>query len=301
MSIRGCVLVALVTFAVPASASAATNVDTLVTRLAALTELTYDGWKAGPDIAKAHLEGDLPARPDFDDTAWSNLSIGESIYPDSCWLRKTIVLPKTYLGRPVAGSARFKVSVDDAGTLFVNGESKGYFAWNGDFELTGSATPGHTFAIAIKAINTGGPLRLLRAQVELTGTQEGERELRQKTQDLALSLRVGQKLLGFDTYQTSARKRSTPGSIAHRMRATRKKNSWLTSSISRRRWTRTPSSGGTSQGLRPRSRRFARSLRRSARSRSGSRCTSTPMRTSTPRGSGASAKPCRCAATRSRP
>ena len=83
---------------VTSAASADTNVDRIVAKLATLTELTYDGWKASPDIAKARLEGDGPARPDFDDAAWSTLSIGESIRPDSCWLRRTIVLPKTYLG-----------------------------------------------------------------------------------------------------------------------------------------------------------------------------------------------------------
>ena len=196
---------------VTSAASADSNVDRIVTKLATLTELTYDGWKASPDIAKTRLEGEGPARPDFDDAAWSTLSIGESIRPDSCWLRRTIVLPKTYLGRPVGGAARLKVSVDDAGTLFVNGENLGYFAWSGDFELTKDAKPGQTFAIAIKAINTGGPLRLLRAQVELAVQPVGGGDLRRKAQDLALSLRVGQKLLSFDTYQTSARNTVDPG------------------------------------------------------------------------------------------
>src|SRR5260221_132053 len=195
MSIRKTAFAVL--FATSAVAGAA-QVDQLVAKLATLTELTYDGWKASPDIAKSHLEGDGPARPDYDDSAWSTLAIDESIRPDSCWLRRTIVLPKTYLGRPVAGAARFKVSVDDAGYLWVNGESKGYFPWDGDFELTKDAKPGQTFSIAIKAINTGGPLRLLRAQVELSGAAEGAGDLRRKAEDLALSLRVGQKLLGFD-------------------------------------------------------------------------------------------------------
>jgi len=189
---------------------AETNVDRVVAKLATLTELSYDGWKASPDIVKAHLEGEGPAKPAFDDSGWSTLAIDESIRPDSCWLRKTIVLPKTYLGRPVAGAARFKVAVDDAGYLWVNGESKGYFAWDGDFELTKDAQPGQTFTIAIKAINTGGPLRLLRAQVELSGAAAGREDLRQRVQDLALSLKVGQKLLGFDTYQTSARNKVDP-------------------------------------------------------------------------------------------
>ena len=190
---------------------AETQVDRLVTKLATLTELSYDDWKASPDIAKAGIEGDGPSRPTFDDTAWSTLKIGESIRPDSCWLRKKIVLPKRYLGLPVSGPARLKIAVDDAGYLWVDGQSKGYFPWDGDFELTKDAKPGQSFFIAVKAINTGGPLRLLRAQIELALRPEGGGDLRQRAQDLSLSLRVGQKLLSFDTYQTSARNKIDPG------------------------------------------------------------------------------------------
>ena len=190
---------------------AETRVDQLVTKLAALTELTYDDWKASPDIAKGKIEGDGPTRAGFDDSSWSTLKIGESIRPDSCWLRKTIVLPKLYLGRPVGGAARIKLAVDDAGDLWVDGVSKGHFPWDGDFELTKDAKPGQSFVIAIKALNTGGPLRLLRAQVELAAGTDARGDLRPTVQDFALSLRVGQKLLGFDTYQTSARNKVDPG------------------------------------------------------------------------------------------
>jgi len=208
MSIRRFFLALLVS---ATAARAETKVDQLVAKLATLTELSYDHWKASPDIAKARIEGDGPAQPGFDDSAWSMLAIDEHIRPDSCWLRRTIVLPKTYLGRTVAGKARFKVSVDDAGYLWVDGVSKGYFAWDGDFELTDNAKPGQSFSIAIKAINTGGPLRLLRAQVELEASADNRADLRQTVSDLALSLRVGQKLLGFDTYQTNARNKIDPG------------------------------------------------------------------------------------------
>ena len=208
MFIRACALAAILSVT---TAWAESSVDRLVTRLSTLTELTYDGWKASPDLRTARIEGDGPARPEFDDSSWSELRIGESIRPDSCWLRRTIVLPRTYLGRPVGGAARLEVSVDDAGDLWVNGEKKGYFAWSGDFELTPDAKPGDRFAVAIRAINTGGPLRLLEARVELAVEPGGRGDLRRKAQDLALSLRVGQKLLGFDTYQTSARNRVDPG------------------------------------------------------------------------------------------
>jgi alpha-mannosidase len=199
-----------IALALSGTASADTDVDKLAARLAAATELTYDGWKASPDIAKAHIDGDGPARPDFDDAKWDTLKIGESIFPDSCWLRRTIVLPKTYLGMPVSGKARLKLSVDDAGTLWVDGVSKGYFPWDGEFDLTDDAKPGQSFVVAIKAINTGGPLRLLRAHVELTAATGRGGDLRKIAEDLALSMKVGQKLLSFDTYQTSARNKVDP-------------------------------------------------------------------------------------------
>lgn len=202
---------ALAALLTASAALAESDVDRVATKLAMLTELSFDGWKASPDIAKGHLEGDGPARPEFDDAAWESLKIGERNSADSCWLRRTIVLPATYLGRPISGAARLKLTVDDAGYLWVNGESKGYFPWDGDFELTKDARAGQKFSIAIKAINTGGPLRLLRAQVELTSPPDGGGDLKQRVQDLALSLRVGQKLLSFDTYQTSARNKFDPG------------------------------------------------------------------------------------------
>jgi hypothetical protein len=113
---KGTILLSVLLLLSPVRAE--TDVDRVAGKLATLAELSYDGWKASPDIAKAHLDGDGFARPEFDDSAWSTLAIGESIRPDSCWLRRTIVLPKTYLGRPVSGRARLSLTVDDAGTLW---------------------------------------------------------------------------------------------------------------------------------------------------------------------------------------
>ncbi len=189
------------------SAAAETNVDRLAKRLETATALSFDAWKASPDIKSGRIEGDAPARPDFDDSRWDTLRLGQKIYPDSCWLRRRIELPLTYLGRRVRGPARIRLTVDDAGYLWVNGESKGYFAWDGEFELTKDAKPRESFLIAIKAVNTGGPLRILRAEVELADA----RVLRGKIEDLSLSFRVGEKLLGFDTYQTSSSNRTDPG------------------------------------------------------------------------------------------
>ncbi|RMD92955.1 MAG: hypothetical protein D6814_16245, partial [Calditrichaeota bacterium] len=186
---------------VPWLLQAQTPVDRLVHTLDSLALVSFDQWKYSTDFRVD------PTAPDFDDSQWPVLNIGQNIYPDSCWLRKVITLPKRMLGQPISGPMRFLVSVDDYGYLWVNGQSKGYFPWDGEFELTPNAQPGQRFVIVIKAINTGGPLRLLRARIE----SDAARPIRQRVQDFALGLRVAQKLLSFDTYQTTARLREDPG------------------------------------------------------------------------------------------
>jgi alpha-mannosidase len=185
--------------------SAQTNVDKLTNEIDSLTAYSFNNWRISPDLAKP-IEGD-PTSADFDDSGWGILRVDEKNYEDSCWLRKEIILPETILGKPVEGKITFLVSVDDYGYFYVNGENKGYFPWDGEFTLTENAKPGEKFLIAIKAINTGGPLRLLRARIDMEGTKE----LRQSILDFSLSMRVGQKLLSFDTYQTNARVKTDPG------------------------------------------------------------------------------------------
>ncbi|MFI5253192.1 MAG: glycoside hydrolase family 38 C-terminal domain-containing protein [Bacteroidota bacterium] len=184
-----------------------TNVDKLITVMDSLTMAAFDNWKVSPDIKNPSVVSGDPTQPVYDDSKWDVLKIGQNIYPDSVWLRKEIVLPDKILGQPVSGRVRFLVSVDDYGYLWVNGESKGYFPWDGEFELTKDAKPGQKFSLVIKAINTGGPLRLLRAQIE----SDLVKPIRQSVQDLSVSLMVGQKLLSFDTYQTSSNKKEDPG------------------------------------------------------------------------------------------
>lgn len=183
------------------------NVDRLVSALDSLRTVKYDNWRVSPDLKRFPREAGDPSQPGFNDAGWDILRLNQWIYPDSCWLRKEIVLPEAILGRPVKGSVRFLVSVDDYGYLWVNGESRGYFPWDGEFELTKDAHPGQKFLLAIKAINTGGPLRLLRAEIETDATKP----MRTLIGDFSLSLRVGQKLLSFDTYQTSSNNKVDPG------------------------------------------------------------------------------------------
>jgi len=182
-----------------------TNVDKLTNAIDSLTAFSFNNWRISPDLSKK-IDGN-PTSPGFDDSGWGILKVDEKNYNDSCWLRKEIILPNTILGKPVKGKITFLISVDDYGYFYVNGENKGYFPWDGEFTLTENAKPGDKFLIAIKAINTGGPLRLLQARIDMEGTKD----LRQSILDFSLSLKVGQKLLSFDTYQTNARVKTDPG------------------------------------------------------------------------------------------
>ncbi len=194
-------LLLLLVLSVVSVLHAQSPVDGLVNDLNFLSKGSLDHWKYSTSFAAD------PTGPGFDDAQWQTLSIGQSIYPDSCWLRKEVTLPDRMLGSPTSGSARFLVSVDDYGYLWVNGTPRGHFPWDGDFELTAAARPGQKFLLVIKAINTGGPLRLLRAQI--TGGKDTL--LAKSIDDFTLGLRVAQKLLSFDTYQTNARKKEDPG------------------------------------------------------------------------------------------
>ncbi|HLE31624.1 MAG TPA: hypothetical protein VJB38_03340, partial [Bacteroidota bacterium] len=177
-----------------------TNVDKLVERLEFLGKGSIDNWKYA-----VNPPGD-PSRPDYDDSQWQTLKLNESVYPDSCWIRRVVVLPDRLLGEPVSGIVRFLVSVDDYGYFWVDGESKGRFPWDGEFEITKDAKAGQRIVLAIKAINTGGPLRLIRALIQAEVSKKHAATI----DDLSLSFRVGQKLLSFDTYQTNSRGRVDP-------------------------------------------------------------------------------------------
>lgn len=185
----------------PYALVAQTNVDKLIEQLEFFGKGSIDSWKYS-----ANFMGD-PTKAGFDDSQWQTLKLNESIYVDSCWIRKEVVLPKALYGEPVKGKLRFLVSVDDYGYMWINGESKGRFPWDGEFDVTTSAKPGDRIVFAIKAINTGGPLRLIRAKLET----EASKNVAQTIEDFSLSLRVGRKLLSFDTYQTNASRKVDPG------------------------------------------------------------------------------------------
>ncbi len=189
-------LVILISNIIFAQKSNLTYVDLLCTNLENQLAIRFDNWKYNTQMIPDAW------RPNFDDVGWKILKISESIYPDSAWLRKTIIIPDKILGTPVQGGViKLLVSVDDAGFCWINGEKKGLFRWNGEYVLTKAPKPGQEFHIAIKAINTDGPMRLLEAKLDW----DKVKPLTDRLQDYILSLRVGQKLLSDDTYLKTGR------------------------------------------------------------------------------------------------
>jgi alpha-mannosidase len=180
--------------------SAQSNVDKLVEELSFQSTGTLLHWRYTESFTGN------PAQPSFNDKGWKPLALNQSLRIDSCWIRSEVVLPNGFLGIPTTGKVRLLLTVDDYAYLWINGKSMGRMNWDGDFELTSNAKPGQRFVIAIKAINTGGPLRLVKARLK-TETVD---TLAQTVEGVALSLRVGQKLLSKDTYQTNARQRFDP-------------------------------------------------------------------------------------------
>ena len=197
----------LAIFILPAFCLAQTNVDIVASKLDSLARLPFDHWKYTTRFTGVESEAAELSRSGFDDSRWEDLRLGQSIYVDSCWIRKEIELPRFIAGQPTKGTINFLVSVDDYGYLWVNGESRGRFPWDGEFVLTETARAKKKYVLLIKAINTGGPLRLIRAQSVSEETASAQQEI----EDFAMSLRVGQKLLSFDTYQTNARVKTDPG------------------------------------------------------------------------------------------
>ncbi|GAB4369202.1 MAG: alpha-mannosidase [Calditrichia bacterium] len=192
---------------IPMILFAQSEVDRLVEKLQEFSVHRLEGWKYSSEALLEGVPVEALCTPGYDDSQWHPLKFREHLDLDSCWFRTEFTLPEKIMGQPVSGELRFLISVDDYGYLWINGEEKGYFPWDGDFILTREAQPGMHFVLLVKMINTGGPGRLLRADLEPIKL----RPLLKRIEKLSLSLRVAQKLLSFDTYQTNARVKIDPG------------------------------------------------------------------------------------------
>lgn len=186
-----------------------TEVDTVTSILDSLSTISIRTWKASPDIKclTGEKAEEVFTKINFDDSKWETLRIGQRIYVDSCWLRTKFTLPEKMFGKDVSGRIIFKVTVDDLGYLWVNEKYIGYIQWSAEFDLTDIVKPGQEFLIAIKAINRAGPLRIIMAEFEVESLKDFLKEIK----NFSLSLKVGQKLLSFDTYQANDMTRYDPG------------------------------------------------------------------------------------------
>jgi len=196
--------------------TAQSNIDKVTDKLVQLSAASYDNWHYTENHSLGIAELSKPA---FDDSEFSIVKLDENIYPDSCWLRKVITLPEYIGGLPVRGKMKMLFEVDDYGELYVNGKFIGNIPWSGEFLIAENSKPGDEFVVLIKAHNTGGPLRLIRAELDFGE----ESPVRESVKNLVLSLRTGQKLLGFDTYQRNDRVKVDPGIDKSRMNKDEKK------------------------------------------------------------------------------
>lgn len=186
---------------------AQSNVDNLTERLQRLSTTQVTNWKYFEPFRVTGPTVEEMSGVQFDDSRWRELRLGQHINRDSCWFRTVLTVPETIMQQPVSNTLRLNLAVDDAGDLWINGDHKGRFAWEGQFLLDDNIKPGAKITILVKMINTGGPGRLLNAELQLPALDD----VRQIIQNLSFSLRVAQKIFGFDTYQTNARVRYDPG------------------------------------------------------------------------------------------
>lgn len=186
-----------------------TEVDSVTSILDSLSTISIRIWKVSPDIKclTGEKTEEIFTKINFDDSKWDTLRIGQRIYVDSCWLRTKFTLPEKMFGKDVSGKIIFKVTVDDLGYLWINEKYIGYIQWSAEFDLTDIVKPGQEFLIAIKAINRAGPLRIIMAEFEVESLKDFLKEIK----NFSLSLKVGQKLLSFDTYQANDMTRYDPG------------------------------------------------------------------------------------------
>lgn len=174
LRLRSCALGCLVTLAVaiPGSADALGDARAAVGRArAALSDFSVSvgGWKF-------MLEAPNEARlPDFDDSRWKPMAVREEWRNEHThgWYRTRFTVPERLRGIPTKGRPLvLAVGVDDRGEVYVNGELRQRFEWDGGrVVLTESARPGATLVIAIKAINDAGEGELRHARVSVGGVE----------------------------------------------------------------------------------------------------------------------------------
>ena len=108
-------------------------------------------------------------RPDFDDSAWQEVSPGFSWAGENtkAWFRATVTIPKTVAGQATEGlPVRLDLGMDDDGEIYVDGKLKEAFHWDeGHYTLTEHAHAGQSFKLAVRGINGPGSGQLHFARI----------------------------------------------------------------------------------------------------------------------------------------
>ncbi len=143
------------------SAQPAAPVGDVVSRLRELGPVKMNGWRFHyPAVAGGE-------HPGFDDSKWRQVNPEHRWEHENAaaWYRKLIVIPEAVGGVPVTGQkVELRVAVDDDSEVYVNGKLVGKFHWDqGRVTLSEAAEAGQNYLVAVKAINQGGPGRLLSA------------------------------------------------------------------------------------------------------------------------------------------
>lgn len=137
--------------------------DDVTARLGAITNTDAGQWRFQHP---AQPGGEAPG---LDDSAWPLVKPEHSWEGanTAAWYRQRITVPQAVGGVSVSGSRLIlRCSVDDDMEIYVDGTLKGRFHWDqGLVVLTDNAQPGESFLVAIKAINQGGPGRLMAASL----------------------------------------------------------------------------------------------------------------------------------------
>lgn len=178
-------------FALLASVSTAQQtVDRVLANLRAIGVTDAGDWRF---LHPAQPGGEAP---DVDDSGWQVVRPEHQWeFPNtSAWYRKRIVIPQTVGGVSVAGSRLvLTCAVDDDMDLYINGRNVGRFHWDqGRAVLTENALPGQEIVVAIRAINQGGPGRLLWARLDY----EALESFREPAGEWAARLQFCKRLLG---------------------------------------------------------------------------------------------------------
>lgn len=145
--------------------------------------------------------GELPAT---DDSGWLRVRPEHEWQGDrtAAWYRRTIVIPDNLGGVSLAGSSlTLRCAVDDDMEIFINGEPKGRFHWDqGQVVLTEKAQAGERFLVAIKALNQGGPGRLLWVSLSYDRLER----VREPAEQALMRLQFAQQLLSAGDRRISA-------------------------------------------------------------------------------------------------